>query len=204
MEEKLENIEKIEANRQHPHTWSVQVLNFSNLRLIFDGSHSLEITQLMMPRLQSLKKAAAPWLSFKRIVRSATTSYNCTGTLSFQYHLFSQLNEKLVASYHLVCPLVYSTWTWTRDVHSTLCNINLFNVTSSLISRNLRERMFSVQISLVIVIIIIIAIVARLTLWYFIVSPATLILNYHASMFTLQNSLISRAFWLSQAWQYGV
>jgi hypothetical protein len=108
------------------------------------------------------------------------------------------------ASYHLVCPLVYSTWTWTRDVHSTLCNINLLNVTSSLISRNLRERMFSVQISLLIVIIIIIAIVARLTLWYFIVSHATLILNYHASMFTLQNSLISRAFWLSQAWQYGV
>ena len=110
------------------------------------------------------------------------TSYNCTGTRSFQYHLFSQLNEKLVASYHLVCPLVYSTWTWTRDVHSTLCNINLLNVTPSLISHNLREHMFSVQIPLLVVIIVIIVIVARLTLWYFIVSHATLIIYYHVSM----------------------
>ena len=37
-----------------------------------------------------------------------------------------------------------------------------------------------------------------------IVSHATLILKYHASMLTLQNSVISCALWLPQVWYYGV
>ena len=37
-----------------------------------------------------------------------------------------------------------------------------------------------------------------------IVSHATLILQCHPSMLTPQNSVISRAFWLPQVWDYGV
>ena len=37
----------------------------------------------------------------------------------------------------------------------------------------------------------------------FIVSHATLILQYHTSMLTLQNSILSRALWLPQMWYYG-
>jgi hypothetical protein len=36
------------------------------------------------------------------------------------------------------------------------------------------------------------------TFWYSIVPHATLIHNYHASMSTLQNSIISRALWLDK------
>ena len=39
---------------------------------------------------------------------------------------------------------------------------------------------------------------------YSIMSHATQILWYHTSMFTLQNSVISRALWLSQVWYYRV
>ena len=42
------------------------------------------------------------------------------------------------------------------------------------------------------------------TLCNSILSHATLILYYHASMLTLQNSVISRALWLPQVWYYGV
>ena len=41
-------------------------------------------------------------------------------------------------------------------------------------------------------------------LCYSIVSHATLILQYHASMLTLQNSVTSRALWLPQVRYYGV
>ena len=44
---------------------------------------------------------------------------------------------------------------------------------------------------------------SHLPLCYAIVSHATLILQYYASMLTLQNSVISRALWLSQVRYYG-
>ena len=149
---------------------------------------------------QSLKKAAAPSLSFKRIVRSATTTYNCTGTLSFLYHPFSQLNEKWVASYHLVCTLVYSTWTWTRDVHSTprnistslmslLLSLSLLNVLGSHLTLRCHHRSYCHSCKK-----------KRLTLCEFIVSHATLIFYYQAFMLRLQISSISHALWLSRVW----
>ena len=39
----------------------------------------------------------------------------------------------------------------TKNIHPKLCNINLHNVTHSLISQNPRDRMFIVQFSLLIV-----------------------------------------------------
>ena len=47
-----------------------------------------------------------------------------------------------------------------------------------------------------------IQIVLTSPLCYSIVSHATLILQYHASMLTLRNSVISQALWLPQVWYY--
>ena len=54
-----------------------------------------------------------------------------------------------------------------------------------------------------VVIMIVIVIIALLTSCYSIISHVTLILFYHASILTLQNSLISHALWWPQACSYG-
>ena len=98
---------------------------------------------------------------------------------------------------------------------------------SSLISRKSRDRMFPAWTSLLVVtfssliswVLTLkwtitefqpharmhhVVIIAMLISCYFIMSHATLIIFYHASMWTLHNSLTSRALWLPQAWYYGV
>ena len=157
----------------------------------------------------------------------------------------------------------YTTISWHRHnkihVQPKLHNINPPNITHSLESQNHRERMFIVQISLLIVTlfslisqisslmqttkevdphyrmapcVIMWSCLLRLLLvegWCMymprclgrssgvdhtnrgerrmnlnpIVPHATLSLSYHASMLTIQNSLISRALWLPQVWYYG-
>ena len=114
-----------------------------------------------------------------------------------------------------------------RDIHSKLCDINLLNVAPSLISRNPTERLISVEISLFVIKFLPpyimcfdiekttnefnlnvcthhVVIIAMLTLYHSRMWHPTLILFYYIFMLALQNSLISHAFWLLQAWYYGV
>ena len=126
-------------------------------------------------------------------------------------------------------------WGWLiplrqTQIHSKLRNINLLNVTPSLIFQSFREWMFSIWISLLIVmfpshisyiltlkwttkqliphacthhIVVIIINIVMLLLCCFIMSHVTLILLYHAFVLTSQNFLISRApCWFPQTWYY--
>ena len=116
------------------------------------------------------------------------------------------------------CLHIYLTYI---KLHSKLRNINKPNVTPSLISRVLSLNLTRCHVSFPYImgfditinhqriqttsshaLLVIVVIIAMLTLCYSIISHTTLILFYQTSMLALQNSLISRALWLSPARYY--